>query len=156
MEPNISPSIKKVPPDSNFLRGVLIPSLVILVIIAGGLATGWFIFQKGGINSKTGQQTVSGYTTAPGALVSKGGKEVGSDKANFKDTAEGILKKDGIDGEGTHHLERTGGVSQNVYLTSSVLDLDQFIDKKVQVSGETFSGKKAGWLMDVGKVKVLD
>lgn len=74
----------------------------------------------------------------------------------FKDNAIGVLKEGGIDGEGTHHLEREGGPSQNVYLTSSAVDLSQLIGRKVQVWGETFATQKAGWFMDVVKVKVLE
>lgn len=73
----------------------------------------------------------------------------------LRDSAEGTLESGGIDGEGTHKLIRPGGVSQTVYLTSSLLDLEQYIGKKVKVWGETFAAKKAGWLMDVGKVEVL-
>lgn len=81
---------------------------------------------------------------------------VGSgDTKVFKDSAEGELQKGGINGEGTHRLIRAGGDSQTVYLTSSVLDLSQFEEKKVKVWGETFAAQKAGWLMDVGKVEVL-
>lgn len=86
----------------------------------------------------------------------KAEKTVGiADKKTFKDQAEGILKEGGIDGEGNFHLERPGGPSQNVYLTSTTVDLSQFIGKKVRVWGETFAGEKAGWLMDVGFVEIL-
>ncbi|QQG44544.1 MAG: hypothetical protein HYW86_01350 [Candidatus Roizmanbacteria bacterium] len=78
-----------------------------------------------------------------------------ADKKTFKDKAEGILKEGGIDGEGNFHLERPGGKSQNVYLTSTTVDLYQYTDRKVRVWGETFSGEKAGWLMDVGLVEIL-
>ncbi len=78
-----------------------------------------------------------------------------ADKKTFKDQAEGILKEGGINGEGNFHLERPGGESQNVYLTSSVVDLSLYVGKKVRVWGETFKGEKAGWLMDVGLVEVL-
>jgi len=78
------------------------------------------------------------------------------DKKTFKDQAEGILKEGGIDGEGNFHLERPGGESQNVYLTSSTVDLSSYLGKKVRVYGETFAGQKAGWLMDVGLVEVLE
>lgn len=78
------------------------------------------------------------------------------DKKTFKDSAEGILKEGGIDGEGNFHLERPGGVSQNVYLTSSTVDLSEYIGKKVRVWGATFKGEKAGWLMDVGLVEILE
>lgn len=79
-----------------------------------------------------------------------------ADKKTFKDRAEGVLKEGGIDGEGTFHLERPGGESQNVYLTSSTVDLSLYLGKKVRVYGETFAGQKAGWLMDVGLVEVLE
>ncbi len=78
------------------------------------------------------------------------------DKNTFKDQAEGILKEGGIDGEGNFRLERPGGESQNVYLTSSTVDLSKYIGKKVKVWGQTFSGEKAGWLMDVGLVEILE
>ncbi len=77
------------------------------------------------------------------------------DKKTFKDSAEGILREGGIDGEGNFHLERSGGESQNVYLTSSTVDLSEFIGKKVKVYGQTFAGEKAGWLMDVGYIEFL-
>ena len=81
---------------------------------------------------------------------------VGSpDSKTFKDSTEGTLEIGGINGEGTHKLIRPGGESQTVYLTSSVLDLSQFEGKKVRVLGETFAAKKAGWLMDVGKIEEL-
>jgi hypothetical protein len=78
-----------------------------------------------------------------------------ADKKTFKDNAEGILREGGLENEGNFHLERTGGKSQNVYLTSSTVDLSQFVGKKVRVWGETFASDKAGWLMDVGLVEAL-
>ena len=85
------------------------------------------------------------------------GKAYGSnDTSTFKDVAEGRLKEGGIEGEGQFHLERPGGESQNVYLTSSIVDLSLFIDRKIKVQGETQKVQKAGWLMDVGRVEVLD
>ena len=76
------------------------------------------------------------------------------DKKTFKDSAEGVLREGGIDGEGNFHLERSGGVSQNVYLTSTTVDLSGYIGKKVKVWGQTFQAEKAGWLMDVGLVEM--
>lgn len=76
------------------------------------------------------------------------------DKKTFKDSTEGILREGGIDGEGNFHIERPGGISQNVYLTSTTVDLSNYIGKKVKVWGQTFSGQKAGWLMDVGLVEI--
>lgn len=76
------------------------------------------------------------------------------DASAFPDTAEGVLVAGGKDGEGSHHLLREGGESQNVYLTSSAVNLDQFINHKVTVRGQTNSAQKAGWLLDVGQVRV--
>lgn len=76
------------------------------------------------------------------------------DKKTFKDSAEGVMREGGVDGEGNFHLERPGGASQNAYLTSSTVDLSKYIGKKVTVWGQTFQGQKAGWLMDVGLVEI--
>lgn len=78
------------------------------------------------------------------------------DQATFRDEVEGVLIKGGIAGEGSHTLLREGDASQNVYLTSSVVDLDQFEGMRVKVWGETFKGQKAGWLMDVGRLEVAE
>ena len=90
-------------------------------------------------------------------VVSTPTEEGVKDASTFKDTATGVLQvNDGkITTEGTHILVR-GDVSQNAYLTSSVIDLSKYIGKKVQVWGETFKGQKAGWLMDVGRIKVVE
>ncbi|MFZ5365913.1 MAG: hypothetical protein ACOZBZ_01330 [Patescibacteria group bacterium] len=128
------------------IRQVLAPALLVVGIMAAGVLTGFFLAKPGVIPGSA--------LTAP---TLKKGKEVGSpDIKTFKDTATGIIEKNGIDGEGTHKLIREGGPSQTAYLTSSIIDLDQFVGKKVQVWGETFKGQKAGWLMDVGRVKILE
>ena len=139
--------------NSSFLTGVLVPAVVILVVILGGVGTGWFLSDK--TDGLAGVGT--NISAAPGTDVVSGGKEFGlKDEGTFRDDAEGILEEGGIEGEGTHHLVRDGGPSKYVYLTSSVVDLSELEGKKVQVWGETFGAKKAGWLMDVGRVKILD
>lgn len=85
----------------------------------------------------------------------KPGVVYGRTDEQFKDSAEGSLESGGLGTEGTHKLTREGGDSQTVYLTSSVIDLELFVGKKVRVKGETFSAQKAGWFMDVGSVEVL-
>lgn len=95
------------------------------------------------------------------ARTTEGGTEKGKtfgvvDEKAFKDQAEGELASGGIDGEGSHHLIRDGGESQFVYLTSSIVDLDQFMGKKVRVWGQTFEAQRAGWLMDVGRLEILE
>ncbi len=84
------------------------------------------------------------------------GAVIGSnDTATFKDTADGVLQPGGLEVEGQFHLVRPGGDSQNVYLFSSAVDLSAFVNKKIKVWGQTQTAKKAGWLMDVGRVEVL-
>jgi hypothetical protein len=78
------------------------------------------------------------------------------DEKTFKDSAEGYLEAGGLEGEGSHRLLRAGGDSQTVYLTSSVTDLEKFVGMNVKVWGETFKAQKAGWLMDVGRVEVVN
>ncbi len=142
--PQVLPKIPSLNPK------MILPVVIGLVILAGAGAGYLLSGKRGGVN---GVATVSG-DVAPGGKKSL--TEAGvSDETTFKDMAEGVLKEGGIDGEGTHYLERSGGKSQNVYLTSTVIDLSSFVDKKVQVWGQTLSGKKAGWLMDVGKIKVI-
>lgn len=117
----------------------------IVVVVLLGIGTGWLISGKGGSSA-----------VAPGAKVSS--NEAGIlDESTFKgDTAEGVLREGGVNGDGTHNLEREGGASQTVYLASTVIDLQSFVGKKVQVWGETQSTKKAGWFMDVLKIKVIE
>jgi len=98
------------------------------------------------LNKKTASNGVTTKDTAQSAGV--------VDKKTFKDSVEGILREGGIDGEGNFHIERPGGVSQNAYLTSSTVDLSNYVGKRVKVWGQTFSGQTAGWLMDVGLVEV--
>lgn len=110
--------------------------------------------------------TVSGYvlsrssksTMAGGMVTTADGKKVvgSSDNKVFRDQAEGTIEAGGMNGEGTHQLIRPGGDSQTVYLTSSVVNLDEFVGKKVRIWGETFSAKKAAWFMDVGRVELLE
>ena len=146
-----APGLGRFAPSEDLLKQVVLPAMVVLVVLVGGVGTGWFLSKEPEVG---GLQSVKGVATAPGAGSTNGAVGL-DDTKTFSDTAEGMLEEGGIDGEGTHHLTRDGGPSQNVYLTSSVLDLEQFVGKKVQVWGQTFSAQKAGWLMDVGKIKEL-
>ncbi len=124
--------------------------LIGLVVILAGVGSGWLL--AGG---KENGRSTTPEGAAPGAQT--GPNEAGlADESTFRDTAEGLLETGGIDGEGTHHLVREGGPSKYVYLTSTVIDLESFVGKNVQVWGETISARSAGWLMDVGKVKVAE
>lgn len=130
-----------------------------VVVIIGGALTGAGLQKlnaKTGDDSKTYQgQEITRVATDSNAIQNN--QVFGSaDEKTFKDSAEGYLEVGGIDGEGSHHLLREGGISQTVYLTSSVTDLSKFEGMKVKVWGETFKAQKAGWLMDVGRVQVLE
>lgn len=127
--------------------------IIIFLVIVGlvGIGSGYLLSQNSGkfgpvdIGSKIGTSSVS-----KGAVVGS------SDLKTFKDITEGVLKEGGIDGEGQFHLVRPGGESQNVYLTSSIVDLSNFVGRKIKIWGETNKAQKAGWLMDVGRVEVLE
>lgn len=84
------------------------------------------------------------------------GKLYGDTATSFKDSATGTIEKGSINGVGTHILNREGGVTQRASLTSSVVDLDLFVGRKVEVKGETNASKQTAWLLDVGSVKVLE
>lgn len=127
-------------------------SLIVILGVASGFGLTQLTAKSGGISSEK-VEPVSETGQVENVEV---GKTYGRKDEIFSSEAEGVIRQGGIDGEGTHHLEREGGESQTAYLTSSVVDLDQFVDRKVKVFGETFAGQKAGWLMDVGAVKVLE
>ena len=119
-------------------------------LILLGVATGYGIFYLK--QPKTPQKL----STATEENLKKGNVFGIEGNWEMKIIPEGTLVKGGIDGEGSHHLLREGGESQTVYLTSSIIDLSLFVDKQVKVWGQTFEAQKAGWLMDVGRLEVLE
>lgn len=125
----------------------IIPFLLIIIIVAAGLGTGLVL-----ASYKKGTAQIPGVSQEEELSP-----EIQQNLAQtFKDEAEGTIEKnDEMDkySQGTHKLIRSGGESQTAYLTSSVLDLDEFVGKKVKVFGETFGSSQVGWLMDVGKVE---
>lgn len=126
--------------------------IIFIACIAVGVIAGFLLSQT---SSSTGGLLVS-KSGNNSSSVSKGAIVGSNDLGTFKDSATGVMASGGIDGEGQFHLVRPGGDSQSVYLTSSIVDLSQFIGKKVKVNGQTQAAKKAGWLMDVGRVEVLE
>lgn len=121
--------------------------VVFFVMVVLGVTVGF------GAVKLTTKKTV--ITDKNGQTISNGTSAGVTDKTTFKDKAEGTLREGGIEGEGSFHLERPGGADQNVYLTSTTVDLTPFVGKNVRVWGQTFSGQKAGWLMDVGSVETI-
>ncbi len=131
--------------NSNKLK---LPVLIIILIpiLILGILSGFILSKKNPAGSATSSLIGGGKVQKTAGV---------KNTKIFTDKAEGILKEGGIEGEGSFHLERPGGQSQNVYLTSSEVDLSQYIGRKIRVWGKTFEAQKAGWLMDVGYVEVL-
>ncbi len=140
VDPIVKPLEKK--PDKKTLAIFLIPIVL-------GIFSGFTLYYL----STRGTARLAGKNVE---VVQTKNEEGVKDASTFRDTATGnLIENDGkITTEGTTILVR-GDASQNVYLTSSVIDLSKYVGKKVQVWGETFQGQKAGWLMDVGRIKLL-
>lgn len=128
------------------------PVVLFVILLVLGAGTGFLASKAVGSSSRITMIGSNGKVTS--TTAQKGQVYGSADEKTFKDSAEGTLKAGGIEGEGAYHLERPGGASQNVYLTSSVIDLSQFIGKKVKVWGETNAAQHAGWLMDVGRLQL--
>jgi hypothetical protein len=120
---------------------------IFVVVILLGVGTGFAIAHMKGASSQKA-------TGAPTYSVSTGKTFGVSDTSDYPDAAEGKVETGGIQGEGAFHLVRPGGDDQNVYMTSSTVDLSQFVGKTIKVWGKTQAAQYAGWLMDVGKVQV--
>jgi hypothetical protein len=145
-----SPVIHNLEEKKSMKKTFIFLIVLVLLGVGTGYAVAYFAPHSSSSSSQTSSQNASG-----GSQVKKG-EIIGSQDKTYTDTAQGLLKKGGIDGEGAYHLQRPGGDSQNVYLTSSVLDLSKFEDRQIKVWGQTYQGDKAGWLMDVGRVQVLN
>jgi len=128
----------------------LLVVLVLGVVTGGGL---YYFTNQGKAGLGDGKAT-SGESLSK-EMVKVGGV-YGLKDDLFKDEAEGVVEANGSQGEGTHRLLREGGESQTAYLTSSVLDLDSFVGRRVKIWGQTFAAEKVGWLIDVGRVEVLE
>ncbi len=139
-------------------QNIFLPLLV--VIIFAGIGTGYVAASMTSKSAPVVTQTTTSEGEQPSEETTpavKVGQVVGAkDASAFKDSAEGVLVAGGVGGEGSHHIVRPGGVSQSVYLTSSVMDLKEYEGHKVKVYGETFKAQKAGWLMDVGRLEVKE
>ncbi len=119
---------------------------VYVLLILLGVGTGYMLSSKQAGFGAVGQKSSTIKTdTVAGS----------TDATTFKDSAEGTIEKGGLDSEGSHKLIRDGGPSQTAYLVSSVVDLDEYVGKKVRVWGQTMAAKKVSWLMDVGKIERL-
>ncbi len=127
--------------------------MIFILVVLLGVATGYLLAQ----NQAALRGIEVGSTNNSNETSITKGTIVGSDDLKtFKDSTEGVIKEGGFEDEGQFHLVRPGGESQNVYLTSSTVDLSKFLNRKVKIWGETQKAQKVGWLMDVGRVEVLE
>ena len=153
MEPNniAQPMTRQMPSMSS--KTTLIYLVIAVLVVLGGVLTGWKV--SGGGNPGVFGTSTKQDSAAPGAQSAA--NEAGiSDESTFKDSAEGTLENGGLSGEGTHHLVRGEDESKYVALTSTVIDLDSYVGKKVMIWGQSLSSQKATWLMDVGKLRVTE
>lgn len=137
--------------SSSLFSGKMVVVLIIVALL--GVVTGYMLVKKGNLVTGTGPKATK---TAITSDVKKGDVFGVNDPKTDNTSAEGTLEEGGIDGEGQFHLVRPGGESQYVYLVSSTVDLSKLLKRKVKVWGQTHAAQKAGWLMDVGKVEVLE
>lgn len=147
---SVAPKMSDPMTNESFFTPVRIISLVVVLLL--GLGTGYLVKNRAGGTTRGDGPIIARNVPEAGL---KEGDVIGEQNAKeFKDSVTGVLEKGGLDGEGSHKLLRPGGASQTVYLTSSIIDLDEFVGHQITVWGETFKGQKAGWLMDIGRVKV--
>lgn len=148
-----STPVQNKPPLSLTIVGICL----ILAVAIGFWASRLFPFSKSGnkIALTLEQQAISTDSISSTSQIQVG-KLYGDTAAVFKDSATGTIEKGSINGIGTHILNREGGATQRASLTSSVVDLDLFVGRKVEVKGETNASNKTAWLLDVGVVKVLE
>ena len=140
--------LRSVPKKGNL--GKLTPIILVIIFVALGIFSG-LVFASRTKNAQLPKTAVEEEKLT--------GEQKQSFTQTFRDESEGVVEKnDKLDkyAQGTHKLIRPGGESQTAYLTSSVLDLDDYAGKKVKVFGETFGSSQVGWLMDVGKVEVIE
>lgn len=161
---------KTPPPNSNKIikpldtkpiqkkNNMWLSSVIILIIIFLGSGSGYILANQNNLFSSKVESPSQNQTTIANEKAVSNDTEAGiKDEKQFPDTAEGILEaNDGsVTTEGTHRLIREGGPDKTAYLTSSVVDLSKFEGKKVMIMGQTYTAQTAGWLLDVGYIKVI-
>ena len=149
-QPQATDQLRTAPKRAKLAK--IIPYLIVVLLVGLGIFTGLVVSSV----QKTKAQDKQAKSIEEEELSPQ---QQESFAQTFRDEAEGTVEKnEDLDkyAQGTHKLLRPGGESQTAYLTSSVLDLDEYVGKKVKVFGETFGSSQVGWLMDVGKVEVVE
>ena len=155
--PNLS--TQPISPVTSQPNKTLLPIVIIIVV---SLSIGFWLSRFYPINKQISlapknQGSVVNSTDSISQVSDlKAGTVYGNKDSSCKDTATGTVEKGNINGEGTHILNRPGGTDQRASLTSSTVDLDLFISKKVEITGQTNSSKKTGWLLDVCSIKIVE
>ncbi len=149
------PNLTQTQPGPKFNIFIIVALIIIGVGVGMLLATNTSSKKN---SNETQQNTLNKNTIAPPNKKEdiQVGKTYGNESTLFKDVATGVIQSGNINGVGTHILERVGGPSQHASLTSSTVDLDLFLGKKVEIKGQTQASNKTGWLLDVGTIKVLE
>ena len=101
-------SIKKTPSTKNIAINISVSLLVVIV----GIFSGWGLSQ---VVSKQSSQTPEEQAMVNEEEI-KPGDIYGQETNGFRDSAEGVLLKGGIEGEGSHRILRPGGETQTVYI----------------------------------------
>lgn len=136
--------------DQKFMKKVFFGLLGVLVVFLG-IGSGYVLsnrFGEGADGAKISSKSE--------ATVTETEAEASNFNEEESDLAEGVLNIGSIEGEGTHYLDRGAGEQKYVYLTSTVINLKNYVGKKVQVWGNTLAATNAPWLMDVQKIKVIE
>lgn len=134
------PALHKFKPALNFK---MLAAVLVISIIAG-VGTGYLM--------------ASSYQTGQRIPLLRAPEHAAEDIKTFRDFAEGKItkkpdEKNPAYDQGTHLLVRDGATP--VLLTSSVLDLSEYENKKVKLYGETNNLPGTGWFMDVGRVEAI-
>lgn len=140
------PVMKKFNNKSN--KQTIYYTVISILMVFAGVLTGWALSGTSQASNNKGSIKTEVIEDANGEI-----KEAGED-AEDAQTAEGTLKEGGIDGDGTYRLERGLGPEKDVALVSTSINLQNFVDKEVELWGLTQSAQNAGWMMDVVKIKV--
>lgn len=151
-QPASNSPLNKLPQsDKNKLVQKVLPILAVVIVIFAGVGTGKLL------SSATGGSKSPNSSAELDKQGSEVKKEAGlSETEGLEGPEEGVLKIGDIEGEGTHYLDRNAGEEKYIYMTSSVINLDNYADKKVQIWGETLAAKHAPWLMDVVRIKIIE
>ncbi len=150
--PNLSPTNPSVPATPQNLKKALPLVLILFLSVASGFILSRLTPSTPGSSSSNPIPFTNGAVNKEDIVP---GVVYGDQNKNYNDSATGLLKSGSVNGEGTHFLEREGGETQKVTLTSSSIDLDLFVDKMVEIKGQTNSSTKAGWFVDVFTIKQL-